>query len=458
MRQVCIYRLCVEDSPIAVAIAQGDLEAVGKAFDRHGQDLFDYCQWQLDDVADATQVVEATFVIAAAKASLLQKPARLRAWLFAIARCGCQLQLEAGANPAYLDEMADDWDWDRLGGSAWHSDLLSTAWAALAEMHPRDREVAELSLRHGLDAAELSDVLGVPRSQARTLVQSSCDQFEASADLLLASCSGRSWYCETAAAYLNSLNSDLTRISPRWMTRHAPSCGICAKRGRLSAVIPARLPTAALPADERQRLLRLLSEPSADVEGYRSEVILRLGPFDADGYPRRRSGPPAGRRRAGRLIGAGAAVLTLALLGAGAALVEDHFATQGGLQTAAGAHSPSPSSRQSGKTEASGSIPSSRKGSSSARSSPKAKKSPSPRPSLPSTGTGPPLPGTGSPSPKPTSPQPKPSHSSPPPSPAPTPTAPASPIPTPTPTPEFSIALADPDQPASLQAAAFAAS
>jgi DNA-directed RNA polymerase specialized sigma24 family protein len=437
-----------------VAIAQGDLEAVGKAFDRHGQDLFDYCQSQLDDVADAAQVVEATFVIAAAKASLLQKPARLRAWLFAIARCGCQQRLEAGANPAYLDEMADYWDWDRLGGSAWHSDLLSTAWAALAQMNPRDREVAQLSLRHGLDAAELSDVLGVPRSQARALVQSSCDQFEASADLLLASCSGRSWYCETAAAYLNSLNSDLTRISPRWMRRHAPSCGICAKWGRLSAVITARLPTAALPADERQRLLRLLSESSADVEGYRAEVILRLGPFDADGYPRRRSGPPAGRWRGSHLIGAGAAVLTLALLGAGAALVADHFATQGGLQTAVGTHSPSPSSGQSGKTEASGRIPSSRKGSSSARSSPKAKKNPSPRPSLPSPGTGSPLPGTGSHSPKP-----KPSHSSPPPSPAPpTPTAPASPVPTPTPTPELSMALADRDQPASLRAAAFAAS
>jgi DNA-directed RNA polymerase specialized sigma24 family protein len=425
----------VWDGPLATAIAQGDLGAVGAAFDRHGQELYDYCQSQLGDVAEAAEVVEATFVIAAAKASLLHNTARLRAWLFAIARCGCQQRLRAGAKPAYLDEIADR-DWDRLGGTAWRSDLLSTAWTALAEMSPRDSEVAELSVRHGLDTAELADVLGVPRDQARTLAQSSGDRFEASWDLLLAGCRGRSWYCETATGYLSSLNGDLTQVAPEWMKEHTPRCAVCTKRERLnpgSAVVLGLLPAATLAADERKRLLWLLSESSANVEAYRAEVILRLGPFGPDGYPGR-AGPRAVRPRRTYVAAAGAATLAVALLGAGAFLVDEHFDAQSGLHPTAGTHSPSPPSTQPPKTDASADTPTPGKHSSSTRpaagapSSSSAPQQGNPSASSPSS----------SPSPRPSSPRPAPSHSStspPPASPSPSPESP-SPSPTPTPTPD----------------------
>ena len=328
------------DGAIATAIAEGALGAVGTAFDRHGQELYDYCQSQLGDKADATQVVEATFVIAAAKASLLQSPARLRAWLFAIAHCGCQQRLEAGAKPAYLDEMATDYDWDRLGGSPWRSDVLAAAWRTLPGMTPRDREVVELSLRHGLDTNELANVLGVPRSQARTLARNSRAQFGAATDLLLAACHGRPWYCEAAAGHLASLDSDLTRVSPRWMSGHAARCAICGKRQRRNldpALVLGMLPTVTLEADERLRLLWVLSDHSAEVEAYRAGVLLRMGPFGPDGFPGR-SGPRAIRRRGTYVVAAGAAALAVALLGFGAVLVDEHTSAQGGSQPAARAH------------------------------------------------------------------------------------------------------------------------
>lgn len=434
----------VWDVPLATAIAQGDPEAVGAAFDRHGQELYDYCQSQLGNVADAAEVVQATFVIATAKASLLHNTARLRAWLFAIARCGCQQRLRAGAKPAYLDEIADS-DWDRLGGTAWRSDLLSTAWTALAEMSPRDSEIAELSMRHGLDTAELADVLGVPRDQARTLAQSSGDQFEASWDLLLADCRGRSWYCETAAGYLSSLNGDLTRVAPRWMTEHAARCGVCTKRERLnpgSAVVLGLLPAATLAADERRRLLWLLSDSSADAKDYRAEVILRLGPFGPDGYPGR-AGSRAARPRRTYVVAAGAATLVMALLGAGAFLADEHFDAQSGSQPGAGRQSPSPPSTQPPKTDASAAAPSPGKHSS---STPPAVAAPSTS-SSPQGGDA--SASSPSPSPRPSSPRPRPSHSSsspPPASPSPSPTTPSqtptpSPDPSPDPTPDSSAPL-----------------
>ena len=427
----------VRDRPIATAIAQGDLEAVGAAFDSYGQELYDYCQSQLGDVSDAAEVVEDAFVVAAAKASLLRNTARLRAWLFAIARRGCQQRLQAGAKPAYLDEISD-WDWDRLGGTAWRSDLLSAAWATLAEMSPRDREVAELSLRHGLDIAELADVLGVPRGQAGILEQSSGDQFEASWDLLLADCRRRSWHCETAAGYLSSLKGDLTRVSPGWMQEHAPRCKVCTKRERLnpgSAVVLGLLPAATLAADERKRLLWLLSENSADVQAYRAEVILRLGHFGPDGYPGR-AGRWSVRGRSRYAVAAGAAAVAIVVLGAGALLMDEHSDAQSGLQPTAGTHSPSTASTPPGKTDVSADSPSPGKHSSSTRP---ASAAPSNAPSA-QQGNPPGSSPSSSPSPRPSSPRPSPSHSSSPPprqspSPSPDPTTP-SPTPTPHPSPD----------------------
>ena len=318
---------------IAEPTAQGDLEAATRAFDEHGQELYDYCQSQLGEVADAAEVLEATFVVAAAKASLLPSPERLRAWLFAVARCACHQQLQAGVKPAYLDDLTEMWDWEELAdGSAWQADLLSSAWKALAAMNPAEREIVELNLRHRLDTGELADILGVTYSRARTLVQSSRAQFEASEDLLLAACPEQAWTCDAAAAHLNSMNGDLSKISPRWMKGHAGRCLICAKRRRRipdPAVLLALLPSSAMPGNERERLLWLLSDDSSDTADYRAEVARRVEPFGDNGFPGM-AAPPVNRRRrsSSYVLAAGAAAVALAVLGAGAVLVDDHTSNQ----------------------------------------------------------------------------------------------------------------------------------
>ena len=317
---------------IADATAQGDLEAVTRAFDEHGQELFDYCQSQLGDVADAAEVLEATFVVAAARASSLPNPERLRAWLFAVARCASHQQLEAEVRPAYLDDLTAMWDWQELAdGSSWQADLLSSAWKALAAMNPAEREIVELNLRHRLDTEDLADILGVTRSRARTLVQSSRAQFEASEDLLLAACPEQAWTCDAAAAHLTSMNGDLSEVSPRWMKGHAARCPICAKRRRRNpdpAVLLALLPSAPMPANERERLLWLLSDDSSDTADYRTGVVKRVEPFGDNGFPGT-AAPPVNRRRSSSyVLAACAAAVALGVLGAGAVLVDDHTSNQ----------------------------------------------------------------------------------------------------------------------------------
>jgi RNA polymerase sigma factor (sigma-70 family) len=433
---------------LAEAIAQGDLDAVGTAFDEHGQELYDYCQSQLGDVTDAAEVVEATFVVAAAKASLLPNPERLRAWLFAIARCACHQQLQAEVKPAYLEDMTAMSDCEQLAdGSAWQADLLSSAWKALAAMNPAEREIVELNLRHRLDTEELADILGVTRSRARTLVQSSCAQFEASEDLLLAACPEQAWTCDAAAGHLNSMNGDLSKISPRWMKGHAAHCPICAKRRRRSpdpAVLIALLPSAAMPANERQRLLWLLSDDSSDTADYRAEVAERVEPFGDNGFPGKAAPQVNRRRRSSYALAACAAAVAIALLGAGAVLVDDHTSNQNAPSSSA-ANPASSGSTKSDGTHSSGDRKSSKRsvvtranaganngGASSpqpgkAGSSPRptTSKSPSPKPitsksSAPKPTTSP----SSSSSPPPSPPPPPPT--SPPPSPSPSPTASAS--------------------------------
>ena len=55
-------------------------------YDKYAADLYDYCHWMLHDSADAAGALKNTFVIAATTLSDLSEPAKLRPWLFALAR------------------------------------------------------------------------------------------------------------------------------------------------------------------------------------------------------------------------------------------------------------------------------------------------------------------------------------------------------------------------------------
>ncbi len=412
---------------IAEAAGQGDIEAAASAFDEHGQELYDYCQSQLGEVADAAEVVEATFVVTAARASLLPSPERLRAWLFAVARCACHQQLQAGVKPAYLDDLTAEWDWDELAdGSAWQADLLSSAWKALAAINPAEREIVELNLRHRLDTGELADILGVTYSRARTLVQSSRAQFEAAEDLLLAACPEQAWTCDAAAAHLAGMNGDLSKISPRWMKGHAGRCLICAKRRRRSpdpAVVLALLPSAAMPANERERLLWLLSDDSADTADYRAEIVRRVEPFGDNGFPGTAAPQVSRRRSSGYVMAACAAAVAIAVLGAGAVLVDDHTANQNAPSSSASTPASSGSTSPNG-THSAGDRKSS-KHSVVAGASPGANNNVVPSPQASKTSPKPTTSKSASPKPttsKPTSPAPT--------TPAPTTPAPTTPAPT----------------------------
>jgi len=77
-----------------VAIAAGDPSVLTEALDRYAESLFARCQSLLPE-AEAAEVVTDTFIIAREKLAGLRDPARLGAWLEAVARNECYRRLTA---------------------------------------------------------------------------------------------------------------------------------------------------------------------------------------------------------------------------------------------------------------------------------------------------------------------------------------------------------------------------
>ena len=91
-----------DDREVLAAIAAGDPAGIAMAYDRYAAGLYGYCHWMLHDAAGAAESVQDTFVLAAAVLGALPAPAKLRPWLFALARNDCRRRIRP--RPAIRDE------------------------------------------------------------------------------------------------------------------------------------------------------------------------------------------------------------------------------------------------------------------------------------------------------------------------------------------------------------------
>ena len=106
------------DREVLAAIAAGDPAGIAMAYDRYAAGLYGYCHWMLHDAADAAESVQDTFVLAAATLGELPEPAKLRPWLFALARNECRRRIrprsatrdeaDAANQQAGRDQRADE--------------------------------------------------------------------------------------------------------------------------------------------------------------------------------------------------------------------------------------------------------------------------------------------------------------------------------------------------------------
>jgi RNA polymerase sigma factor (sigma-70 family) len=408
----------MRDRDIAASLAAGDPEGSAAAYDRHATGLYGYCRSLLEDPSDAADAVQDAYIIAAAKLGGLRSQGRLRAWLYAVARNESQARLRAGARPArpgdpgelaaapvLADGVADQGQ----------DELRYLVLDAMSRLSPGEREVAELTRRHGLDNVDLASVLGVPVGQATALAGKAGEQLDRALGTLLVAGTGAGT-CPGLDALLDGWDGRPTVVWRTRAGRHIDGCEACTRRRRqvLSPAMLLRLlPLPVLPDSLREHVLWLIPDDSPEAVSYRDEVIGRAGPFDPAGFPvqiapagwagrsgRSGRGDPAadpgpGRRlareRPGRRWLAMAAVL-LVLVGGGITALVLHgsggrsrttagpagrrasFSVPGAPGGQPGEPTPDPARLISSPPGSSGSSPA-------AKSSPPARTSPTPQPS-----------------------------------------------------------------------------
>ena len=290
----------MEDPEVVAAIVAGDPAGLAEAYDRYALPLYTYCRSMLREPADAADAVQDTFLVATAKLRDLRDPARLRPWLYAVARNECLRRLRAGSALSALEEAGDiPVPSAELGAEAERAEVQQLVRAAIDGLNPGERDVIELSLISELDNDELADALGVSRNHAHALLSRARSQLERSLGALIVARTGRA-ACAGLDAMLAGWDGQLTVLMRKRISRHIEQCEVCGERKRREltpALFAGAVPIAALLPGFREQVLRVLADRSPAGLTHRLTVANRAGPFGPQGFPKPISPPGAGRWR-----------------------------------------------------------------------------------------------------------------------------------------------------------------
>jgi RNA polymerase sigma factor (sigma-70 family) len=290
----------MEDPEVVAAIVAGDPAGLAEAYDRYAMPLYTYCRSMLREPADAADAVQDTFLVATAKLRDLRDPARLRPWLYAVARNECLRRLRAGSALSALEEAGDiAVESAELGAEAERAEVQQLIRAAIDGLNPGERDVIELSLISELDNDELADALGVSRNHAHALLSRARSQLERSLGALIVARTGRA-ACAGLDALLAGWDGQMTVLMRKRISRHIEHCEVCGERKRREltpALFAGAVPIAALLPGFREQVLRVLADRSPAGLTHRLTVANRAGPFGPQGFPKPISRPGAGRWR-----------------------------------------------------------------------------------------------------------------------------------------------------------------
>jgi RNA polymerase sigma factor (sigma-70 family) len=279
----------MEDREVVAAIVAGDPDGLAEAYDRYAVPLYAYCCSMLREPADAADAVQDTFLVAIAKLRGLRDPAKLRPWLYAVARNESLRRLRAGNAVTALEE-ADlvPIPSASVASQAERADLQDLVRHAIDGLNPGDRDVIELNLSHQLEGDDLADALGVSRNHAHALLSRARNQLERSLGALIVARTGRK-ACPGLAVMLADWDGRLTVLMRKRISRHIEQCQSCGERKRREltpALFAGAIPLVAVLPGFRDQLLRVMADRSPAGLAHRLGVANRAGPFGPTGFPK----------------------------------------------------------------------------------------------------------------------------------------------------------------------------
>ncbi|GII52447.1 hypothetical protein Pth03_08360 [Planotetraspora thailandica] len=275
----------MNDGILVEALRARDPGALAALYDTYAERIYQYCRAMLGSPDGAQVALRDTFVSAEALIGSLDDPENFRPWLYALARGECRRRLVPGDLSAAVDTGPVSTVTMPLTDPA-DADLRVVAWSAVAGLDLADREVLELTTRHGLTGAELASVLGTGQRYAEALREAATERLRdaVTAEILVR---GEPRACDRLVKVLAGFDGVLSPELRDRVIRHRAHCEICSRRGvkQVSAAkVFGMLPQIAIPGSLRVRVLSCFIDP--ELVPYRRFVARRVGPLDISGFPR----------------------------------------------------------------------------------------------------------------------------------------------------------------------------
>ena len=180
------------DEQLVVAAKRGSRDDFAALYDRYVDPIYDYLVRLTRSRELAADIAQDTFIRAMQKIDQLDQPGAFKGWIYRIARSQALNQLEReGRSVAMapmdgetegLNPLLSQIDPDRLTSPAVVAEIEETAslvWEAAEGLDERTYTVLDLTVRRGLDSAEIAEVMGVTAGNAYTMVSRMKDRVEA---------------------------------------------------------------------------------------------------------------------------------------------------------------------------------------------------------------------------------------------------------------------------------------
>lgn len=242
------------DAQLVERSLAGESAAFAAIYDRYADRLHSYCFVMLRDPHSAADATQDTFVRAATKLSQLRDPAKLRPWLFSIARNEANAEGRKRAKTQPVDDLSEELvsDRDPSYGLA-QEELKELVWSAVAGLQDRDRDLMTLHLVEGLDGDDLAEAMGVKTSHLHVMLSRMRDRVEKALGALLIARRGQD-DCAELASLLDGWDGRFDLDVRSKVTRHVESCDVCTENRALLASPAALLPSVIfIPAPEALR-------------------------------------------------------------------------------------------------------------------------------------------------------------------------------------------------------------
>lgn len=234
-------------------------EEIRDLCDEYGSHLYDYCRTELAQ-SEAELAVAGALLSAHGHTHRVVDSSLVRPWLYGLAR----------AHRATVASPASTGSWSRSGRMP---DLLPEALRALDALQ---RELLDLSVRHGLTHQEIAVIFDVTPPDVTTIVSEAARGVERWFSAVIAARAANG--CGRLAAEVSAWATTPTRRNRARISRHIPTCPTCraAPRAVVAATLLRELPIATAPPTLRDRLTWAQPLPDAGelwrVDGFPVQV------------------------------------------------------------------------------------------------------------------------------------------------------------------------------------------